>query len=277
MALAVFRFYEELNDFLAPPRRRRDFELDCAGQATVKHAIESVGVPHTEVDLILVDGRPVDFAHRMRGGERVSVYPVFEAFDIAPVQRLRPVPLREPRFIADAQLGGLARRLRMLGFDTCFDNGAADRDIRAQAAAEHRIVLSRDRQLLICRDVTHGCYVHAQRPEAQLREVVQRLQLARLARPFTRCLCCNTALQEVDKVDVLERLPPAVVRGQSRFTRCPSCARVYWPGDHHRRMSAAMAAVLGDVPDGDVPGSGVPDRGVPDGGVPGGPPGEPPA
>ena len=102
MALAIFRFYEELNDFLAPARRRCDFPLDCAQNATVKHAIESAGVPHTEVDLILVDGRSVGFDHRVGEGERISVYPVFEALDIAPVQRLRPAPLREPRFIAAA-------------------------------------------------------------------------------------------------------------------------------------------------------------------------------
>jgi uncharacterized protein with PIN domain len=244
MAVALFRFYEELNDFLAPARRRRDFALDCAENASVKHAIESVGVPHTEVDLILADGVSVGFGHRVSEGERISVYPVFEAFDVGPVQRLRPAPLRDPRFIADAQLGGLARRLRMLGFDTCYDNGAADRDIRAQAAGEHRIVLTRDRQLLICRDVTHGCYVHALKPDEQLREVVDRLHLSARARPFTRCLCCNAALQEVEKAEVLDRLPPAVARRHTRFRRCPSCERVYWPGDHHRRMSEALVAVL---------------------------------
>jgi len=244
LATATFRFYEELNDFLAPDRRRRDFVLACAEAATVKHAIESVGVPHTEVELILVNGCSVDFAHRVQEGDRVSVYPMFEAFDVAPLLRVRAAPLREPRFIADAQLGGLARRLRMLGFDTLYDNHAADRAIRDTAAGEGRTILSRDRQLLICRDVTHGCYVHALKPAEQLREVVERLQLAGAARPFTRCLCCNVELAPVDKDAVLERLPPAVARGQTSFRRCPSCERVYWPGDHLRRMSEALADVL---------------------------------
>jgi len=244
LTTATFRFYEELNDFLAPQRRRRDFELACAENATVKHAIESVGVPHTEVELILVDGRSVDFAHRVSEGERISVYPVFEAFDVAPLVRVRDAPLREPRFIADAQLGGLARRLRMLGFDTLYDNHAADPWIRATAAAEGRTILSRDRQLLICRDVTHGCYVHALKPVEQLREVVERLQLAGAARPFTRCLCCNVVLEPVGKAEVLERLPPAVAVGQDTFKRCAACERVYWPGDHYRRMSEALAEVL---------------------------------
>jgi hypothetical protein len=110
---ACFRFYEELNDFLPPARRKAAFLAPLAAQATVKQAIEALGVPHTEVELILVDGRSVDFGHRLDGGERVSVYPKFEAIDVAPLLRVRPTPLRDPRFVADAHLGGLARLLRL--------------------------------------------------------------------------------------------------------------------------------------------------------------------
>ncbi|HJV61125.1 MAG TPA: Mut7-C RNAse domain-containing protein [Albitalea sp.] len=248
MTIAHLRFYEELNDFLAPHRRKREFELRCAENATVKNAIESVGVPHTEVELILADGEPVGFDHRVHPGERISVYPMFEAFDVSPLLRLRPQPLRDPRFIADAQLGGLARWLRMLGFDTAFDNQAGDADIRARAAAESRTILTRDRQLLICRDVTHGCYVHALQPAQQVREVVQRLQLASQARPFTRCLRCNEALQPVEKAAVLAQLPPRVARGHERFMQCPRCRRVYWQGDHHRRMNEALHGLLAGEP-----------------------------
>lgn len=246
MTLATFRFYEELNHFLPRERRRRDFELRCAENATVKNAIESVGVPHTEVELILANGESVDFAYRVAEGDRISVYPMFERFDIAPLLRVRADPLREPRFIADAQLGGLARRLRMLGFDTRYENPADDVEIRRQALAESRTILTRDRQLLICRDVTHGCYVHALEPVAQLREVVARLQLSRRARPFTRCLCCNAMLQAVPKADVMAELPPAVAASRDQFKRCPDCRRVYWQGDHYRRMSAALSGVLDD-------------------------------
>ncbi|HEV7915604.1 MAG TPA: Mut7-C RNAse domain-containing protein, partial [Albitalea sp.] len=244
MSVASFRFYAELNDFIAPDRRGRDFELRCAEAATVKNAIESVGVPHTEVELVLVDGRSVDFSHRVQDGERVSVYPMFEALAIEPLLRVRPAPLRVPRFIADAQLGGLARLLRMTGFDTLYDNQASDAQIRRQAADEHRTILTRDRQLLICRDVTHGRYVHALKPPEQLREVVERLQLAGQARPFTRCLCCNTALEAVEKAAVIQRLPPAVAAGQQQFKRCATCDRIYWPGDHFRRMKAMLGEVL---------------------------------
>ncbi len=243
---ARFRFYEELNDFIAPGRRRQEFELRCAENASVKHAIESVGVPHTEVELILANGISVDFGYRVREGDRISVYPMFEAFDIAPLLRVRHAPLREPRFIADAHLGGLARLLRMLGFDTRYEPGAADELVRRLATNERRVILTRDRALLICRDVTHGCYVHAVKPPEQLREVVQRLQLAARARPFTRCLCCNEPLQAVDKAEVLTAVPPRVAESHQSFTRCPACARVYWPGDHHRRMRAMLCEVLSE-------------------------------
>ena len=247
MTTAHFRFYEELNDFLPRERRRREFELRCAENATVKNAIESVGVPHTEVELILANGESVDFAYRVAEGDRISVYPMFERFDIAPLLRVRAEPLREPRFICDGQLGGLARRLRMLGFDTLYDNASADADIRRQALAEARTILTRDRQLLICRDVTHGCYVHALTPMEQLREVVTRLQLSRRAQPFSRCLCCNALLETVAKADVQAELPPAVAASRDHFKRCPECRRIYWQGDHYRRMSETLRGVLDEA------------------------------
>jgi uncharacterized protein with PIN domain len=175
--LAWFRFYEELNDFLAPALRKRDIEYRCARAATVKNAIEALGVPHTEVELILVNGESVDFSYLMREADRVSVYPKFESFDIRPLLRVREAPLRELRFVADAHLGGLARLLRMLGFDTLYSNTITDEEIRDLAQADGRIVLTRDRELLKRREITHGCFVRALKPSQQLREIVQRLQL----------------------------------------------------------------------------------------------------
>lgn len=247
MTLAHFRFYEELNDFIAPARRKREFALRCARAATVKNAIESVGVPHTEVELILANGESVDFGYRVREGDRISVYPMFEAFDVQPLLRVRAEALREPRFIVDAQLGGLARLLRMLGFDTLYDNDAGDTEVRRCAAEEGRTILTRDRQLLICRDVTHGCYVHALKPPLQLREVVDRLQLAGKAQPFTRCLCCNVLLERVEKAQVMDRLPAGVAARQTTFRRCAGCRRVYWPGDHYVRMNAMLNGLMADT------------------------------
>jgi uncharacterized protein with PIN domain len=252
VATARFRFYAELNDFVAPARRRREFDYRCARAASVKNAIEAIGVPHTEVELVLANGASVDFAYRVREADRISVYPMFEAFDIQPLLRVRGAPLREPRFIADAHLGGLARLLRMLGFDTLYDNALQDAEIRRVAASDARTVLTRDRDLLICRDVTHGCYVHELKAEAQLREVAERLQLASLARPFTRCLHDNHRLEPITKADVLERLPPRVAARHETFRHCPACDRVYWPGDHWQRMRAMLRTTLPALAEGEA-------------------------
>jgi hypothetical protein len=244
LAVAQFRFYEELNDFIAPGRRKREFEFSCARAATVKNAIEAIGVPHTEVELILVNGVSVDFSYRVRDGDRFSVYPMFEAFDVAPLLRVRERVLRTPRFIADAHLGGLARLLRMLGLDTLYDNTFTDAEIRRRAATEGRIVLTRDRDLLKCADVTHGCYVHALKPQDQLREVVERLQLAGQSKPLSLCLHCNLPLQPIAKELVLDRLPPCVAAHQNKFRHCPGCDRVYWQGDHYRRMTELLNGLV---------------------------------
>ncbi|HVL55975.1 MAG TPA: Mut7-C RNAse domain-containing protein [Burkholderiaceae bacterium] len=246
MATARFRFYEELNDFLAPRHRRREFDHPTARAATVKHAIEALGVPHTEVELILVNGESVDFSTPVRDGDRISVYPMFESLDIAPLLRVRPQPLRVTRFVADAHLGALARLLRMCGFDARYDNGFTDDEVRRLAREERRIVLTRDRELLKARSVTHGCYVHSVEPAAQLREVLARLQLAGSLRPFSRCLHCNLELVPVPKRAVLAQLPEEVARTHDRFRRCDGCARVYWEGSHWRRMQQILCDVLPD-------------------------------
>lgn len=235
-ATATFRFYAELNDFLAPARRAREFACRCARAASAKHMIEALGVPHTEVELVLVNGESVGFERALVEGDRVAVYPKFEAFDITPLLRVRERALRETRFVADAHLGGLAHLLRMTGFDTLYDNHFRDDEIERLAAGQGRIVLTRDRELLKRRGVTHGCYVRALRSEGQLREVFDRLDLAGSAQPFTRCLSCNAPLRTVDKAQVAPRLPPGVRERHERFAVCEGCARVFWEGTHWRRM-----------------------------------------
>lgn len=245
MVTARFRFYEELNDFLAPERRYREFESPCARAATVKHMIEALGVPHTEVELVLVNGESCDFGRLLGDGDRVSVYPKFETFDITPLLRVRETPLRRTAFVADAHLGGLARLLRLTGFDTLYDNGFADAEIAAISAREGRIVLTRDRELLKRRNITHGCFLHALKPERQLQEIFARLDLARSARPFTLCLDCNAPLRPIDKALVLDRLPPKVRASCERFSTCDVCRRVFWEGSHWRSMRALVERVTG--------------------------------
>ena len=244
MVTATFRFYEELNDFLPPALRRRDFERTCARAATAKHMIEALGVPHTEVELILINGKSSGFGRILCDGDRVAVYPVFEALDVAPLLRVRERPLRVTRFVADVHLGALAHLLRMTGFDTLYDNHFGDDEIECLAASQRRIVLTRDRDLLKRSAITHGCYVRALRSELQLREVFDRLDLARSAQPFTRCLSCNTPLRAIDKAQVAARLPPGVRERYERFAVCDGCARVFWEGTHWQRMRRLVDSLV---------------------------------
>ena len=242
--VATFRFYEELNDFLAPSSRKRDIAIPIDRVRSVKDAIESAGVPHPEVDLILVDGNSVDFGHLLRGGERVAVYPMFERLDVGPLQRLRPRPLRDPRFIVDANLGKLARHLRMAGFDVLFDMTADDASIVRCATATGRTILTRDKGLLRRRDVERGYFVRSDAADVQLAEVVAALQLEHGMRPFTRCRECNTPLEDIPREAVPEGLaPPRVLALYDTFRRCPGCGRVYWPGSHYARMQRLLERV----------------------------------
>ncbi len=242
MPRSEFRFYEELNDFLSRERRKTTFSCDCAQRATVKNAIESLGVPHTEVDLILVNGLSVGFSHPVRDGDRISVYPKFEALDVTPLVRIRARPLRETRFVADAHLGTLAKYLRLLGFDTLYRNDFRDREVARLCAREHRILLTRDRDLLMHRIITHGCYVRRERPLEQLREVIERLDLGRAIRPFSRCLCCNAPITRIDKSAIADRLAPDTLCHYDEFWTCRGCERIYWAGPHFRRLQTIIAA-----------------------------------
>jgi uncharacterized protein with PIN domain len=236
MVTATFRFYEELNDFLPPARRKREFTCQCARDATTKHMIEALGVPHTEVEFILLNGESVGFNRILRQDDRVAVYPKFEALDITPLLRVREHPLRVMRFVADVHLGGLARLLRMAGFDALYEPHYQDEEIAAISVRDTRVVLTRDRALLMRKEITHGCYVHALKPSEQLREIVDRLDLVRSMRPFTLCLHCNAPLRAIDKDDVRHRVPEGVFSRHQSFLTCDVCHRVYWSGSHWERM-----------------------------------------
>jgi uncharacterized protein with PIN domain/molybdopterin converting factor small subunit len=240
MVTATFRFYEELNDFLPRERRGQTFERTCARAATTKHMIEALGVPHTEVEIILVNDESVGLDRILKDGDRVAVYPKFEAFDISPLLRVREHPLRITRFVADAHLGGLPHLLRLTGFDTLYDNNFPDDEIDTSAMHQGRIVLTRDRELLKRRLITHGCYVHAIKPAEQLAEIIERLDLTRSAQPFTLCLQCNAPLRPIEKALVLERIPPRISAAYERFSTCDACQRVFWEGSHWRSMRALL-------------------------------------
>ncbi|WP_119156215.1 Mut7-C RNAse domain-containing protein [Caldimonas tepidiphila] len=239
--MAELRFYAELNRFLAPQRRGRAFAHAAAPHESVKHVVESLGVPHTEVALVLLGGEPVGLEHRpLRDGDRVAVFPAFRT--LAPLQEARePVPA-PPRFAADAHLGRLARYLRFAGYDTLFRNDWPDAELVATAAAEDRMLLTRDRDLLMRREVRQGCYLHETEALAQFRELARRVGLAPEGGGAGRCMLCNAVLEPVPKAEVAAQLPPRTREHFDAFWRCPECARVYWRGSHWERMRRELGA-----------------------------------
>jgi uncharacterized protein with PIN domain len=251
---AWFRFYAELNDFLPAAKRQVEFPHRFEGRPAVKDLIEAMGPPHTEVDLILANGRSVDFTYAVRDGDRISVYPVFEALDLGPVIRVRPEPLRETRFVCDTHLGRLAAYLRMLGFDTWYRNACGDEELAALASGRAtgpterrpRILLTRDRGLLKRSEVMHGYWVRETQPRLQLREVVKRFDLAGAAVPFRRCLKCNGLLQPTTKEAVNDRLLPHTRETFDVFHVCGTCGQIYWQGSHYERMRTLIDWAIAD-------------------------------
>ena len=243
---ATIRCYAELNDFLARERRQVAFDHAWDGRASVKDLLEGLGVPHGEVDLLLVNGESSDFDRLVEDGDRVAAYPVFEAFDIASETKVRPEPLRETRFVLDVHLGRLAAFLRLAGFDALYRRDCADSDLAAISAALKRILLSRDQALLKRRIITHGYYVRSTDPAQQLAEVVRRFDLRRTARPFTRCTVCNGAVTTVSREEAGDRVPPLSRQLYDDFRRCQDCGRVYWKGTHYGRLRRVLDTAFED-------------------------------
>jgi len=255
---ATFRFHGDLNDHLPVTRQHVSFSYAFDGGPAVKDALEALGPPHPEVDAIVANGVPVDFAYRVRDGDRVDVYPLVRSNSAAcePARdatvegrpagfgSLTPPVSRPPRFILDTHLGRLARFLRMLGFDSAYGNRAEDDELARRSAVEDRIMLTRDRGVLRRSVVRLGYLLRSDDPYRQLTEVAGRYELAVQAQPFSRCIRCNGRIEPVDKADVAERLAPRTLRYYDVFGRCDSCAAVYWQGSHYERMQGLVSEVL---------------------------------
>jgi uncharacterized protein with PIN domain len=244
MSHATLRLYAELNGYLRSDRRQQDIQVTLGQPCPARHLVERCGVPHTEVELLLRNGCPVDLDAAIGPGDRLAVYP--------PLLRLAPSaqgfgrrrPPGAARFFADAQLGRLARHLRLLGFDTLYESCIGDRELVERARSGGRIVLSRDRDLLIRRDVEYGCHLRVDDPLEQLRRVLARYALVPEARPFTRCMECNGELHAVPKGEIASQVPPQTWQCFDAFWRCGGCGRVYWRGSHYDRLQARIDGVL---------------------------------
>jgi uncharacterized protein len=235
------KFHGDLPFFLGAKARREIVERALREKTSVKDVIESCGVPHPEVDLILVDGQPVDFHHTLRADADVDVYPVGLVPTCFTKNHLQVSNSTE--FIADGHLGTLARNLRLLGFDIAYDPQAQDRQLLSVMETERRALLTRDRRLLMHAVVQTGYCPRSQNAHEQTIEVVRRFDLFDLIAPFTRCLRCNAPLQKVAKSDVIEKLERLTKIYYEQFRRCTGCYQIYWAGSHFSKLRTRLEGI----------------------------------
>ena len=244
MHSATFRFDAELNDFLPPDRQQVAFVYLFNSNQSVKHLIESAGVPHTEVEAILVNDAPVGFAYAVQDGDRVVVYPHYPGLSLPENGRPRPPQPSPTRFLLDIHLGQLARYLRLLGFDTLYpDNHLTDADLAQLAHDENRILLTRDRGLLMRSLVVHGYCLRTTDSVAQVTAVLHRFRLFDEIQDMPRCLRCNGRLQPVAKEAIVERLEWKTRLYYDDFQICADCGQIYWQGSHYPKLRRFVAAI----------------------------------
>jgi uncharacterized protein with PIN domain len=228
------RFHGDLNVFLGSKAGDAVIERPLAEKTSIKDVIESCGVPHPEVDLILVDEQTVGFDHTQANDAKVEVFPVENWGTDRTEKRLQTVGIA--RFVADGHLGGLTRGLRLLGFDVAYLKNAHDRQLLEVMARENRALLTRDRRLLMHGIVQHGYCPHSQNAQEQTIEVIRRFALSELIVPFTRCLRCNAPLEAASKADVIDNLEPLTKIYYDQFRRCTGCKQIYWSGSHFPKL-----------------------------------------
>lgn len=238
---ALFHFHRELRDFFADPGAAISIKYDFDGKPSVKDAIEAIGVPHTEVDSIIVNGTSAGFGYHLKDGDAVSVYPASFSPEIPQKVSLRGEP--RPSFVVDVNLGKLARLLRMLGFDAAYRNDYTDHEIAELAERESRIVLTRDRRLLRFKVIEHGYWLRSDYPAMQVKEVIRRFGLNPVIKPFNRCLVCNGVIVPTEKGKVLEMLEPKTRLYYDEFYVCSDCGKIYWKGSHYKHMNTVLDGI----------------------------------
>jgi uncharacterized protein with PIN domain len=223
MSMGIFRFYEELNDFLPKHRKKVDFEAEFNKRKSIKDIIEEFGVPSTNVDLVLINGKSVDFNTIFQDGDRVSVYPVFESFNIQNVTLLRKFPLRRIRFVADIHLKDIVKPMRMLGFDIDFNGSYSTQDIIEKSIREKRIILTRRNELLKSKSITHGMMVRSGTAVEQVTTIIDDLDINDRIKPFSRCLGCNDPLENRQTRQIMDSISPETKRVFQKDLLCKSC------------------------------------------------------
>jgi uncharacterized protein len=235
------KFHDDLTFFLKSKTSNEVIERNLDEKTSVKDVIESCGVPHPEVDLILVNSKPVDFSHPIIKDADIDLYPVQSQYLLFKEKRLQVRSIK--RFVADGHLGTLARNLRLFGLDVAYVRQAQDRQLLNVMEREDRALLTRDRRLLMHAIVRHGYCPRSQNAEDQTIEVIRRFHLFDSITPFTRCLRCNGPLQKVVKADIIQRLEPLTKIYYEEFRRCTGCGQIYWAGSHFSKLQRRLEKI----------------------------------
>lgn len=236
---ATFLFHNELNDFLPQKKRNTKIEYGYKDTPSVKDSIEAIGIPHPEVAIILINSQPVNFDYKISNHDAIEVFPYHHGLEIPEIVAIKPA--EKARFILDVHLGGLARYLRMAGFDTLYNNEDwGDKYIADQGGEEERIVLTRDVGLLKRSSVIFGYYIRKKDSYEQFKEVTERYGLKEDYEPFTRCIRCNGNILQVSKDTIIEQLEPGTKEEHHEFWQCTDCQQIYWQGSHYEKMLELM-------------------------------------
>lgn len=222
---------------------KKEIDYPLTRRASIKDIIEALHIPHTEISSIFQNDTEISFSHIPEAGERIFLHSFSHGTDVTQPSLLRPDPLPITSFIVDINVGKLARLLRMSGIDTVYDPQWQEKDIAEMAAADRRILLSRNRDLLRRKCILWGHLVRAEQPEKQLAEVMTLFGLRDAIQPFSRCLQCNALLQPVGKSTILHRLEPLTRKYYRKFHVCPDCEQIFWRGSHHKRMEELIERV----------------------------------
>ena len=235
MNSASFRFYDELNDFIEKDRRNITFAYLFEGNPSTKDCIEAIGVPHTEVEAIKINGIFTDFFQKVNQDDKIEIYSISSDIDLTNSIKLRP-EIEDYKFIVDANVGKMAKNLRMLGFDTYYDFDLPDKEIVAVAEREKRIILSRDIGLLKRKNAIYGYFLRKTSIEEQINEVMKRYDLVSKIKPFTICLKCNTSIRTVEKAEYENHIDENTQKEFNEFFKCDECDKFFWKGSHYDKM-----------------------------------------
>jgi uncharacterized protein with PIN domain/sulfur carrier protein ThiS len=247
MITTTIRFYEELNDFLPTSLAKTTLRKRLLLPTSVKDLIESYGIPHTEVDLILVNGEAVAFDYKIADRDHISVYPVFESFDISPIKHSQDKALRNPIFFTERYLWKLTRQLRLLGMSVFYDATLTNKQIIESVVANKWILLTRSVNQLKYASITRGYCIRSDQPFQQTLEVIKRFDLSRQLKPFTRCMLCNGNIISASKQEVEKRLESITLSYYHEFSKCADCGKAYWKGSHYSKLQKFVGLVKNSI------------------------------